>query len=132
MVVNRLSCCCPPSKRTTRTVSASCSTRGGGVRALHPPRSTSTSKVQINRTGVCEGGANICLGGALRWVEFVDVVVSLPENNSPLGIPVFNSSGPAYHIWKGVELAVSTFWPNYYQVTHTHRHTHTHSQFNLV
>uniref|UniRef100_A0A674PM83 MAM domain-containing protein n=1 Tax=Takifugu rubripes TaxID=31033 RepID=A0A674PM83_TAKRU len=32
-----------------------------------------------------------------------------------LGVPVFNASGPAYHIWKGVELAVSTFWPNYYQ-----------------
>uniref|UniRef100_A0A4W6EJM6 protein-tyrosine-phosphatase n=1 Tax=Lates calcarifer TaxID=8187 RepID=A0A4W6EJM6_LATCA len=42
--------------------------------------------------------------------------VYVKENNSPLGIPVFNSSGPAYHIWKGVELAVSTFWPNYYQV----------------
>uniref|UniRef100_A0A3P8VFI8 Uncharacterized protein n=1 Tax=Cynoglossus semilaevis TaxID=244447 RepID=A0A3P8VFI8_CYNSE len=38
------------------------------------------------------------------------------ENNSPLGVPVFNSSGPAYHAWKGVELAVSTFWPNFYQV----------------
>nr|XP_020515245.2 receptor-type tyrosine-protein phosphatase mu-like [Labrus bergylta] len=42
--------------------------------------------------------------------------VYIRENNSPLGIPVFNSSGPAYHIWKGVELAVSTFWPNHYQV----------------
>ncbi|XP_042371537.1 receptor-type tyrosine-protein phosphatase mu, partial [Plectropomus leopardus] len=42
--------------------------------------------------------------------------VYVKENNSPLGVPVFNSSGPAYHIWKGVELAVSTFWPNYYQV----------------
>ncbi|XP_029283141.1 receptor-type tyrosine-protein phosphatase mu-like isoform X1 [Cottoperca gobio] len=42
--------------------------------------------------------------------------VYIKENNSPLGVPVFNSSGPAYHIWKGVELAVSTFWPNYYQV----------------
>ncbi|XP_068437409.1 receptor-type tyrosine-protein phosphatase mu-like isoform X5 [Clinocottus analis] len=42
--------------------------------------------------------------------------VYITENNSPLGVPVFNSSGPAYHIWKGVELAVSTFWPNYYQV----------------
>lgn len=38
------------------------------------------------------------------------------ENNGLLGVPVFNASGPAYHIWKGVELAVSTFWPNYYQV----------------
>uniref|UniRef100_A0A8C2X019 protein-tyrosine-phosphatase n=1 Tax=Cyclopterus lumpus TaxID=8103 RepID=A0A8C2X019_CYCLU len=51
--------------------------------------------------------------------------VYIKENNSPLGVPVFNSSGSAYHIWKGVELAVSTFWPNYYQVTHTHTHTHT-------
>ncbi|XP_041670696.1 receptor-type tyrosine-protein phosphatase mu-like isoform X6 [Cheilinus undulatus] len=42
--------------------------------------------------------------------------VYIRENNSPLGVPVFNSSGPAYHIWKGVELAVSTFWPNHYQV----------------
>uniref|UniRef100_A0A673AIP2 protein-tyrosine-phosphatase n=1 Tax=Sphaeramia orbicularis TaxID=375764 RepID=A0A673AIP2_9TELE len=44
------------------------------------------------------------------------VLVFPVENNGPLGIPIFNSSGPAYHIWKGVELAVSTFWPNYYQV----------------
>uniref|UniRef100_A0A3Q0RYR6 protein-tyrosine-phosphatase n=1 Tax=Amphilophus citrinellus TaxID=61819 RepID=A0A3Q0RYR6_AMPCI len=42
--------------------------------------------------------------------------IYIKENSSPLGIPVFNSSGPAYHIWKGVELAVSTFWPNHYQV----------------
>ncbi|XP_035854048.1 receptor-type tyrosine-protein phosphatase mu-like isoform X15 [Sander lucioperca] len=42
--------------------------------------------------------------------------IYVKENNSPLGVPVFNFSGPAYHIWKGVELAVSTFWPNHYQV----------------
>ncbi|XP_069576273.1 receptor-type tyrosine-protein phosphatase mu-like isoform X1 [Brachyistius frenatus] len=42
--------------------------------------------------------------------------VYVKENNSPLGVPVFNSSGPAYHIWKELELAVSTFWPNHYQV----------------
>uniref|UniRef100_A0A3P8WU45 protein-tyrosine-phosphatase n=1 Tax=Cynoglossus semilaevis TaxID=244447 RepID=A0A3P8WU45_CYNSE len=42
--------------------------------------------------------------------------IYIKENNSPLGVPVFNSSGPAYHAWKGVELAVSTFWPNFYQV----------------
>ncbi|XP_054621436.1 receptor-type tyrosine-protein phosphatase mu-like isoform X1 [Dunckerocampus dactyliophorus] len=42
--------------------------------------------------------------------------VYVKENNSPLGVPVFNSSGPAHHTWRGVELAVSTFWPNYYQV----------------
>lgn len=39
------------------------------------------------------------------------------ENNSPLGVAIFNVSGPAYHQWKGVELAVSTFWPNFYQVS---------------
>uniref|UniRef100_A0A7N6FA66 protein-tyrosine-phosphatase n=1 Tax=Anabas testudineus TaxID=64144 RepID=A0A7N6FA66_ANATE len=42
--------------------------------------------------------------------------IYIKENNNPLGVPVFNSSGPAYHTWKDVELAVSTFWPNYYQV----------------
>ncbi|CAL8292346.1 unnamed protein product [Lota lota] len=42
--------------------------------------------------------------------------VYVKENSSPLGIPVFNSSGPAYHSWKEVELAVSIFWPNYYQL----------------
>ncbi|XP_056868883.1 receptor-type tyrosine-protein phosphatase mu-like isoform X3 [Takifugu flavidus] len=42
--------------------------------------------------------------------------IYIKENNGLLGVPVFNASGPAYHIWKGVELAVSTFWPNYYQV----------------
>lgn len=42
--------------------------------------------------------------------------VYVRENNSPLGVPVFNSSGLGDHIWKGVELAVSTFWPNHYQV----------------
>lgn len=42
--------------------------------------------------------------------------VYVRENNSPLGVPVFNSSGPINHVWKEVELAVSTFWPNHYQV----------------
>lgn len=38
------------------------------------------------------------------------------ENNSPLGFPVWNSSGPALQKWQQVELAISTFWPNFYQV----------------
>ncbi|KAM9826838.1 LOW QUALITY PROTEIN: receptor-type tyrosine-protein phosphatase mu-like [Neosynchiropus ocellatus] len=42
--------------------------------------------------------------------------VYVKENNSPLGVPVFNWSAPTYNTWKGVELAVSTFWPNHYQV----------------
>uniref|UniRef100_A0A3Q2VMM9 MAM domain-containing protein n=1 Tax=Haplochromis burtoni TaxID=8153 RepID=A0A3Q2VMM9_HAPBU len=49
--------------------------------------------------------------------------VYIKENSSPLGVPVFNSSGPAYHIWKGVELAVSTFWPNHYEVNHPNANT---------
>lgn len=52
------------------------------------------------------------------------VCVFPAENSSPLGVPVFNSSGPAYHIWKGVELAVSTFWPNHYEVNHSNANTH--------
>ncbi|XP_028817943.1 receptor-type tyrosine-protein phosphatase mu-like isoform X8 [Denticeps clupeoides] len=38
------------------------------------------------------------------------------ENNSPLGMPVWNSTGTTAHNWRQVELAVSTFWPNYYQL----------------
>ncbi|XP_029385496.1 protein tyrosine phosphatase receptor type Ma [Echeneis naucrates] len=55
-------------------------------------------------------------GGGHEGATPATLNVYVKENNSPLGVPVFNSSGPAYHIWKGVELAVSTFWPNYYQV----------------
>lgn len=42
--------------------------------------------------------------------------IYIKENNSPLGIPVWNATGPAYPTWRQVELAVSTFWPNFYQV----------------
>ncbi|XP_046702490.1 protein tyrosine phosphatase receptor type Ma isoform X6 [Silurus meridionalis] len=42
--------------------------------------------------------------------------IYVKENNSPLGFPVWNSSGPAFHTWRQVELAVSTFWPNFYQL----------------
>ncbi|XP_061522937.1 receptor-type tyrosine-protein phosphatase mu-like isoform X2 [Phycodurus eques] len=42
--------------------------------------------------------------------------VYVKENDSPLGLPVFNLSGPEQHTWKTLELAVSTFWPNLYQV----------------
>ncbi|CAM4724493.1 unnamed protein product [Leuciscus chuanchicus] len=38
------------------------------------------------------------------------------ENNSPLGVPVWNVSGPTLQKWIQVELAISTFWPNYYQL----------------
>uniref|UniRef100_A0A672T553 protein-tyrosine-phosphatase n=1 Tax=Sinocyclocheilus grahami TaxID=75366 RepID=A0A672T553_SINGR len=44
------------------------------------------------------------------------LLIYVMENNSPLGIAVWNSSGPALKKWQQVELAISTFWPNFYQV----------------
>lgn len=104
------SCCCRRSARTTRTASASSSTRRGAARGPRPLHSMSTSQVRRGRG--CRWA------GLWMWVELSGVSVLPTENNSPLGVPVINSSGPAYHIWKGVELAVSTFWPNHYQVKH--------------
>uniref|UniRef100_A0A4W4E2C8 protein-tyrosine-phosphatase n=1 Tax=Electrophorus electricus TaxID=8005 RepID=A0A4W4E2C8_ELEEL len=46
--------------------------------------------------------------------------IYVKENSSPLGFPVWNSSGPAFHTWRQVELAVSIFWPNFYQVRTLH------------
>lgn len=42
--------------------------------------------------------------------------VYIKENNSPMGMPVWNISGPATRSWLQIELAVSTYWPNFYQV----------------
>ncbi|KAJ8011079.1 hypothetical protein DPEC_G00054460 [Dallia pectoralis] len=42
--------------------------------------------------------------------------VYIRENNSPLGMPVWNVSGPANRNWGQVELAISTYWPNFYQM----------------
>lgn len=42
--------------------------------------------------------------------------VYIKENNSPMGMPVWNVSGPATRSWSQAELAVSTYWPNFYQV----------------
>uniref|UniRef100_A0A8C9VJI2 protein-tyrosine-phosphatase n=1 Tax=Scleropages formosus TaxID=113540 RepID=A0A8C9VJI2_SCLFO len=47
--------------------------------------------------------------------------VYIKENSSPLGFPVWNSSGPATRTWNQLELAVSTFWPNFYQVSPARR-----------
>lgn len=47
--------------------------------------------------------------GALR--------VYVRVNGGPLGIPVWNISGSRGRQWHQVELAVSTFWPNEYQVS---------------
>ncbi|KAJ8289306.1 hypothetical protein COCON_G00019650 [Conger conger] len=58
--------------------------------------------------------------GALR--AFVRV------NSGPLGSPVWNASGSHGRQWHQVELAVSTFWPNEYQVKTTTPSIH-HSLF---
>uniref|UniRef100_A0A674MID8 protein-tyrosine-phosphatase n=1 Tax=Takifugu rubripes TaxID=31033 RepID=A0A674MID8_TAKRU len=42
--------------------------------------------------------------------------VYIKENNSPMGMPVWNVSGPATRSWVQIELAVSTYWPNFYQI----------------
>ncbi|XP_042575132.1 receptor-type tyrosine-protein phosphatase mu-like [Cyprinus carpio] len=42
--------------------------------------------------------------------------VYIKENNSPMGLPVWNTSGPARRSWSQVELAISTYWPNFYQI----------------
>ncbi|XP_026121820.1 receptor-type tyrosine-protein phosphatase mu-like, partial [Carassius auratus] len=42
--------------------------------------------------------------------------VYIKENNSPMGLPVWNTSGPAGRSWTQVELAISTYWPNFYQI----------------
>ncbi|XP_061694525.1 receptor-type tyrosine-protein phosphatase mu-like isoform X8 [Syngnathoides biaculeatus] len=42
--------------------------------------------------------------------------VYIKENNSPMGTPVWNVSASASRAWGQVELAVSTYWPNFYQI----------------
>ncbi|XP_039195114.1 receptor-type tyrosine-protein phosphatase mu isoform X6 [Crotalus tigris] len=42
--------------------------------------------------------------------------VYVKVNNGELGSPVWNVSDAPIGIWNRVELAVSTFWPNFYQV----------------
>uniref|UniRef100_A0A671XS18 protein-tyrosine-phosphatase n=1 Tax=Sparus aurata TaxID=8175 RepID=A0A671XS18_SPAAU len=42
--------------------------------------------------------------------------VYIKENNSPMGMPVWNVSGPATRSWGQIELAISTYWPNFYQI----------------
>ncbi|CAL1596668.1 unnamed protein product [Knipowitschia caucasica] len=54
---------------------------------------------------------------SLSYYSTSTMYVYVTENSSPAGVAVFNSSGPSYHNWKQLEIAVSTFWPNYYQVT---------------
>ncbi|XP_038246809.1 receptor-type tyrosine-protein phosphatase mu isoform X16 [Dermochelys coriacea] len=42
--------------------------------------------------------------------------VYVKVNNGPLGNPIWNMSGAATGTWNRAELAISTFWPNFYQV----------------
>ncbi|XP_051990005.1 receptor-type tyrosine-protein phosphatase mu-like isoform X4 [Xyrauchen texanus] len=42
--------------------------------------------------------------------------IYIKENNSPMGLPVWNTSGPISRNWNHVELAISTYWPNFYQI----------------
>jgi hypothetical protein len=46
-------------------------------------------------------------------------------NGGPLGSPVWNTSGSHGRQWHQVELAVSTFWPNEYQVNPSQWHHFT-------
>ncbi|XP_063307626.1 receptor-type tyrosine-protein phosphatase mu isoform X10 [Pelobates fuscus] len=45
---------------------------------------------------------------------FLNIYVTV--NNGPLGSPIWNISGTATGTWNRAELAISTFWPNFYQV----------------
>lgn len=42
--------------------------------------------------------------------------VYVKVNNGPLGNPIWNVSGDPTRTWNRAELAISTFWPNFYQV----------------
>uniref|UniRef100_A0A8C0LHT3 protein-tyrosine-phosphatase n=1 Tax=Canis lupus dingo TaxID=286419 RepID=A0A8C0LHT3_CANLU len=42
--------------------------------------------------------------------------VYVKVNNGPLGNPIWNISGDPTRTWNRAELAISTFWPNFYQV----------------
>uniref|UniRef100_A0A8D0L2L5 protein-tyrosine-phosphatase n=1 Tax=Sphenodon punctatus TaxID=8508 RepID=A0A8D0L2L5_SPHPU len=45
--------------------------------------------------------------------------VYVKVNNGPLGSPIWNMSGALTGTWNRAELAISTFWPNFYQVSKT-------------
>lgn len=42
--------------------------------------------------------------------------VYVKVNDGPLGNPIWNVSGIPTRSWNRAELAISTFWPNFYQV----------------
>lgn len=42
--------------------------------------------------------------------------VYVKVNNGPLGNPIWNITGDPTRTWNRAELAISTFWPNFYQV----------------
>uniref|UniRef100_A0AAQ5Y3S1 protein-tyrosine-phosphatase n=1 Tax=Amphiprion ocellaris TaxID=80972 RepID=A0AAQ5Y3S1_AMPOC len=102
-------CCllCPPAGSSFLFVNTSGRYSGQRAQLLLPP-------LKENDTH-CVSFLFYQAGGR-EGVTPATLNVYVIENNSLLRVPVFNSSGPAYHIWNGVELAVSTFWPNHYQV----------------
>ncbi len=51
------------------------------------------------------------------------LTVCLQVNGGAQGNPVWNASDTVTEGWVKAELAISTFWPNSYQVTHTHTRT---------
>lgn len=60
----------------------------------------------------------------------------LQVNGGSQGNPVWNASDTVTEGWVKAELAISTFWPNSYQVTHTHTYTcactHTNTHADLL
>lgn len=61
------------------------------------------------------------------WVQLVNLFILficvcpcfLQVNGGAQGNPVWNASDTVTEGWVKAELAISTFWPNSYQVTHT-------------
>ncbi|XP_051909946.1 receptor-type tyrosine-protein phosphatase mu-like isoform X5 [Hippocampus zosterae] len=53
---------------------------------------------------------------AFLFYQDATLNVYVKENGGPLALPVFNSSAHGRRTWNALELAVSTFWPNLYQV----------------
>ncbi|XP_077411182.1 receptor-type tyrosine-protein phosphatase mu-like [Vanacampus margaritifer] len=86
----------------------------------------SSSFLFVNTTGRGAGQRALLLMSPLKendthcinFLFYQDAALNVyvKENNSPLARPVFNSSGHQQRTWNALELAVSTFWPNLYQV----------------
>uniref|UniRef100_A0A8C9VRS6 protein-tyrosine-phosphatase n=1 Tax=Scleropages formosus TaxID=113540 RepID=A0A8C9VRS6_SCLFO len=85
-----------------------CSQHAAGQRAhllLQTQSENDTHCVQFSYFLYCRDGHS---PGGIR--------VYVRVNGGPLGSPVWNISGSHGHQWHQVEMAISTFWPNEYQV----------------